>query len=253
MTKLYSLITGASSGIGRDLAYKLASEGHNVILVARREQRLKEIAADIEENYHVSAEYLVQDIGDVASLDDFYEKTKAFQINLWVNNAGISVSGDFLEMDPNDILKMLKLNTGALAKLSILYLQDYADEPVQLLNVSSVAGYALMEGAPLYSVSKHFVSTLTENLAHELANKNKPARAKVLAPAATETEFVGVVRGDAEADVDYSDVFERYHTSEQMAEFAWELLESDKVVGIVDLDDFKFKLTDPQFKYAGGN
>lgn len=98
MIKPYSLITGASSGIGRDLAYKLASEGRNVILVARREKRLEEIAADIEKKYSVSAEYIVQDIGDVASLDDFYTKTKTYAIDLWVNNAGISVPGDFLEM-----------------------------------------------------------------------------------------------------------------------------------------------------------
>ena len=135
---------------------------------------------------------------------------------------------------------------------STLFVHDYKDiKGTQLINVSSCGGYTIVPTAVTYCATKFYVSTFTEGLARELKSSNAKMQAKVLAPAATKTEF-GKIANDV-PEYDYDKLFGTYHTSEQMAEFLMQLYDSDKVVGAVNRETFEFQLSDPLFHYAGNS
>ena len=145
---------------------------------------------------------------------------------------------------------MLHLNIEALTILSSLYVRDYCnDVGAQLINVSSRGGYTIVPDAVTYCATKFYVNAFTEGLAQELKANSAKLQAKVLAPAATQTEFGMVANGVNEYD--YDQKFHRYHSSDEMAEFLLSLYDSEKTVGLVDAQNFEFKLTDPVFNYSG--
>ena len=150
------------------------------------------------------------------------------------------------------IRMMLNLNIEALTILSSLYVRDYKDaEGTQLINISSCGGYTIVPTAEKYCAAKFSVSTFPEGLARELEETGAKMRAKVLAPAATKTEF-GMVANNV-GKYDYDKSFGTYHTSRQVAGFLLELYDSGKVVGMVDRESFSFRLSDPLFPYAGNS
>ena len=127
-------------------------------------------------------------------------------------------------------------------------MRDYKCKQTQLINVSSVGGYFLAPGVVPYCGTKFFVSAFTEGLYHELAQDvDAKMQAKILAPAATKSEFCDVASGKSGFDYDAS--FEKYHSSEQTADFLLTLYDSDACVGEVDLTSFEFKLSGPKFNY----
>ena len=121
----------------------------------------------------------------------------------------------------------------------------------QLINISSAGGYTIVPTAVTYCATKFYVSTFTEGLAWELIETGAKMRAKVLAPAATKTEF-GKKANNVDA-YDYDKAFGTYHTSRQMAEFLLKLYDSDSTLGIVDRETFQFKLQPPVFPYANSS
>ncbi len=128
-------------------------------------------------------------------------------------------------------------------------MQDYQHtEGAQLINISSAGGYTIVPSAVTYCATKFFVSAYTEGLARELILSGAKLRAKVLAPAATQTEF-GQVANNTDS-YDYDRAFTRYHTSEEMAEFALALYDADSITGMIDRDDFRFQLADTRFPHA---
>ena len=156
------------------------------------------------------------------------------------------------DRDLNKIGRMLNLNIGALTILSSLYVRDYKDvEETQLIIISSAGGYTIVPTAVTYCAAKLYVSTFAEGLAWELKEAGVKMRAKVLAPAATKTEFGMVVNNLSEYDYDKS--FRPYHTSRQMAGFLLELYDSENVVGMVDRETFSFRLAGPLLPYAGNS
>ena len=158
----------------------------------------------------------------------------------------------YLHQDLRKIESMLHLNVEALTILSSLFVRDYKDtEGTQLINISSCGGYTIVPTAVTYCAAKFYVSTFTEGLARELEEVGAKMRAKVLAPAATKTEF-GRVANNA-GEYDYDRLFGTYHTSWQMAAFLMELYDSDQVVGAVDRETFEFRLCGPRFDYAGNS
>lgn len=147
---------------------------------------------------------------------------------------------------------MLHVNIEALTLLSSLFVQNYKDiEQTQLINISSCGGYIIVPNAITYCAVKFFVSAFTEGLARELQSSNAKMQAKVLAPAATKTEFGKIANNVSEYN--YDNAFAAYHTSQKMAEFLLQLYDSHKVVGIVNRETFEFTLCDPLFDYAGNS
>lgn len=249
--KKYVVITGASSGIGRAAAKAFAKRNKNLVLAARRTEKLEELRDEIRMiNPALDAVICPVDLSKTEDVYAFYESLKDYSLQTWINNAGFGNYASVAKQDLEKIGRMLRLNVEALTILSSLFVRDYKDVPgTQLINVSSCGGYTIVPTAVTYCASKFYVSTFTEGLARELREAKAVMKAKVLAPAATKTEF-GKKANNTDV-YDYDEAFETYHTSEQVAEFLLELYDSDSTIGIVDRESFAFELLDPIFPYAG--
>ena len=184
------LITGASKGIGLDLAWKFAKEKNNLVLVARNEDLLIKIKEKLTTKYNVSVEIIPQDL----SQHDSAEKIKAeidqknINIHTLVNNAGIGIAGKFHEHSLTSTITMLNLNLITLTKLCRLFIPVMVkNSEGAILNVSSTAAF---QGGPYMSVyyaSKAFVLSFSEGLYHELRDQN--IIVSCLCPGPTKTDF----------------------------------------------------------------
>ena len=164
-----ALVTGASSGIGRDMAKELAKRGYNLILVARDEQKLKEVSEEIKNIYKVEAKVIQKDLSIKQNCIDLYNEVKSEDIDILINNAGFGVHGNFVETNFEKEIKMLETNVMAVHILMKLFLQDMVKRNSgQILNVSSMAAFSpgpLMAG---YYSSKAYVYRLSECVKTEL-------------------------------------------------------------------------------------
>ena len=247
-TAKYTVITGASSGIGREAAKAFASRNKNLVLIARRLNKLESLKDEIL-SLQPALEVVIMpfDLSVPENAHNLYEKLSAYSLETWINCAGFGNYSSIAQQDLNKIEKMLSVNICALTILSSLFVRDYKDvDGAQLINISSAGGYTVVPNAVTYCASKFFVSAFTEGLARELKSSGAKMQAKVLAPAATQTEF-GLIASDL-AEYDYDVEFHSYHTADQMASFLLELYESEFTVGIVNRNTFEFKLSNPIFK-----
>lgn len=251
--KKYVAITGASSGIGYETAKVFAKQSKNLILIARRKEQLEKLKQEIIAAMPtVDVVIKTVDLSIIENVYTLYEDLKEYQIETWINNAGFGSYDGVANQDLQVIETMLRLNVEALTILSSLYVRDYSDvENTQLINISSAGGYTIVPNAVTYCAAKFFVSAFTEGLARELQENHAKMQAKVLAPAATKTEF-GKVANHVNT-YDYDKGFAQYHTSAQMAEFLLQLYLSHEIVGTVDRETFEFKLRSPLFDYAGNS
>ncbi|MGM0714406.1 SDR family NAD(P)-dependent oxidoreductase [Brevibacillus parabrevis] len=246
----YTVITGASSGIGYESALAFAARGKNLIIAARRMEELDTLKSKVAEiNADLDVVIRTVDLSVTANVYEFYESLRNYQIETWINNAGFGNFASVGEQNLNKIESMLHLNIEALTILSSLYVRDYAQVAgTQIINVSSGGGYLIVADAVTYCATKFYVSAFTEGLAQELKGNGASLQAKVLAPAATETEFAK--RALDLDDIQYEGVIPKYHTAKEMAGFMLELYDSDKVVGIVDGETYEFQLKDPIYPYV---
>ncbi|MBD5561004.1 MAG: SDR family NAD(P)-dependent oxidoreductase [Clostridia bacterium] len=253
MHETYTVITGASSGIGRAAARQFASRGSSLILTARHADQLASLAEELRRQHSQIRTFVVPaDLSRPGEAERIYEATRAYPVSTWINNAGRGFYGTVSEQNPADLQAMLELDVLSVAALSSLYVRDYRDAPgAQLINVSSCGGYLNVPQAVSYCGAKFFVSAFTEGLALELLEARAELRAKVFAPAATKTEFGS--RANRDPDYDYSKAFRQFHTADEAASLLMELYDSNAVVGLVDRESFAFELTGPRFPYAGGS
>ena len=167
----YTLITGASSGIGRELATLFARDGHNLILTARHQHGLEIIQSMLEREYHIQVKIFPLDLSKPEAPRQLHEftKTQGLTVDHLVNNAGFSDWTGYLDADWSRQSEMMRLNMGALAELTYRYGRDMRTRHCgRILNISSVAS---MMGGPymaMYFASKAFVRSLSEAVAHEL-------------------------------------------------------------------------------------
>ena len=249
----YVAITGASSGIGYDVAKVFAKRNKNLILIARRKDNLEKLKEEVLQiSPLLDVVIKIADLSITENVYNLYESLQKYHIDTWINNAGFGNYESIAEQSIEKTLNMLRLNVEAVTILSSLYVRDFRDvKGAQLINISSAGGYIIVPKAVTYCATKFFVNVFTEGLARELQEVNAKLQVKILAPAATKTEFGKVATNVAVYD--YDKLFNNYHTSVQMAEFLLELYDSDKTVGVVDRESFIFRLTSPQFAYAGNS
>lgn len=241
-----ALITGASAGIGKALAYQFAQQSFNLILVARRQEALEQIKLDLESRYSIQVENRIFDLAVTGQAAELYEAVKPHHIDVWINNAGFGDYDLAWKANLSKVMNMVDLNVRALTELSLRYVKDYVDQEVVLMNVSSVGGYAEVDVAIPYCATKFYVSSFTEGIDFSLRTQGKNMRAKVLAPAGTQSEFHNVAAVGSEIDIN-----ELYNgavlmTAEQLAESAYQLYLSDKTVGMVNPNN-EFELRDAIF------
>jgi len=252
-TGKYTVITGASSGIGYAAAKAFAGRGSNLILLARRKDRLAALSQEIlAANPTLDIIVKPTDLSIPDNVFRTYAEVKKYPLQTWINNAGFGNYDSVGDQNLEKISQMLHLNVEAITIFSSLFVRDFKDiAGTQLINISSAGGYTLVPTAVTYCATKFYVSAFTEGLAWELRENGSKMQAKVLAPAATKTEF-GKIANNA-TEYDYAKSFNTYHTSAQAASFLLKLYDSDKVVGLVDRENFSFRLCEPQFPYAGNS
>lgn len=252
-TKNYTVITGASSGIGYETAKAFAVRGSNLILIARRKDKLEALKQEILALCpHLDITIKIADLSAMHNVFQVYSELKDYPLQTWINNAGFGNYESVSRQDLEKISQMIHLNIEALTVFSSLFVRDFKEaENTQLINISSCGGYTIVPNAVTYCAAKFYVSAFTEGLAWELKASQAKMQAKVLAPAATKTEF-GKIANNV-TDYDYDKIFRTYHTARQTASFLLALYDSNKTVGLVDREDFSFHLCDPKFPYAGNS
>jgi len=189
-----AIVTGASAGIGTVFARRLAERGSDLVLVARRQERIEGLAEELAATHGVGAEPLVADLGDPAGVARVAERAAADDVGTLVNNAGINGYAPFAEVDPDIIAKVIAVNVTALALLSRAALPGMLERGEgTIVNVASILAFASSlppDPLPLratYAATKGFVLTFTRTLAAEVADT--PVRVQVVCPGYTKTEF----------------------------------------------------------------
>ncbi|WP_424216825.1 SDR family NAD(P)-dependent oxidoreductase (plasmid) [Streptomyces sp. BI20] len=189
-----ALITGASAGLGVEFARQWAARGADLVLVARRADRLEELAAELAAAHGVRAHVVTADLslpGAAADLRTELDK-RGLAVQTLINNAGFGAHGPFASSDADRVGEMIRLNVTAVAELSRAFLPDLlADGRGALVNVASAAGYQPTPAMAVYGASKAFVLHFTEALAHE--NRHADLRVLAVSPGPVGTEFFDVV------------------------------------------------------------
>lgn len=186
-----ALITGASAGLGVTFARKLAQAGHDITLVARRLDRLEQVAADLEREYRVSTRTLAADLATdagVATVVDYITATP--DLTVLVNNAGFGTKGLFFEVPVDGQDQMHRLHVMATVHLCHAALKGMvARRAGAVINVASVAGFAIGAGGVSYGATKAWMIAFTKGLDAELRAVNSPVKVQALCPGFTVTEF----------------------------------------------------------------
>src|SRR5215470_11036403 len=184
-----TLITGASAGIGTALAHEFARHGHELVLVARREQALNALADAIAATGAPRPTVLRMDVARVDAARDIGEALarRGLEPEIVVNNAGFGLFGAAAEVSRADQLAMIDLNVRALTDLSLAFVDSLERRRGGILNVASVAGFLPGPGMAVYYASKAYVVSFSEALHHEL--KPRGVRVTVLCPGPVPTEF----------------------------------------------------------------
>ena len=182
-----ALITGASSGIGRDIARELAKKGYELVLVARDEEKLKELQKEL----NVKTTIISMDLSIEENCINLYKREK--NIDILINNAGFGVFGEFDKTDLEKELNLIKTNVTAVHILTKLYLKDMIKENKGIiLNVSSIAGFMPGPLMAAYYSSKAYVLRLSEAIKEELKKEKSKVQISVLTPGPVNTNFNNV-------------------------------------------------------------
>lgn len=181
-----ALITGASSGLGREMAKLLASRGYELVLCARREDRLRELAAELPTVCHVIA----ADVSDEEECLLLYRAVRGDDLEIVINNAGFGLFGEFLETDLDEELRMIDTNIRAVHILTKLAVRDLEKRGHgYILNVASSAGFLPGPLMATYYATKNYVLRLTQALREELRHRGSRVRVCALCPGPVDTEF----------------------------------------------------------------
>ncbi len=209
---MIALVTGASSGIGRDIARSLARHGINVIITARRRDRLIELKNELIENYGVKVMCVSADLSKEQSVFKLYETVKRYNIDILVNNAGFGVFGEFTETNLERELDMINVNIKAFHILFKLFLRDFKKRGCgYILNTASAAGFIPGPWFSSYYASKSYIVRMTQAVYEELRSTRSGVHVSMLCPGPVSTEFCET------AQVKFRSVL---YSSEKLAEHA---------------------------------
>lgn len=183
-----ALITGASNGIGLELAKRLAADGHDLILVARRVDKLQELADELSGQCGVNADVIGQDLGYDGGAIELVQKLGNRRVDMLINNAGFGEFGKFIDADWKRLNQMIQLNITAVTSLAHAFAPRMAAQGGgQILNVASIAAFMPGPGAAVYYASKAYVLSFSEALNYELRKQN--VTITTLCPGPTDTGF----------------------------------------------------------------
>lgn len=186
-----ALITGASSGIGEEIAYILDNMGYDLVLVASNKEKLEKV----QKNIKGKSEICVCDLRDEKNVYSLYDKYKN-QVGILVNNAGFGLFGEFDKTDLDRELEMINVNIKAVHILTKLFLKDMVKKNTgYILNVASSAGFMAGPKLSTYYATKNYVLKLTEAIYEELRHEKSNVHISALCPGPVETNFNKVAHG----------------------------------------------------------
>lgn len=223
--KRYAVITGASSGIGAEFAKRFAKDGYSLILVARRENRLRDLADSIKYDLVSDAKCLIMtaDLGNMDDCRKLAKKLENLPVTVFINNAGFGDCGEFSKTDLDKDLNMIDVNIKALHFFTKFMIRKFENQGCgYLLNVASSAG--LIPAGPYmatYYASKSYVASLTKAVARELYEKKSRVYIGCLCPGPVDTEF------NTNANVDFA---LKGITAEYCANYAVDMMKKRKTV-----------------------
>ena len=220
-----ALITGASSGIGRDMARVLSKKGYDLALVARDKERLNELKKELEKN-NVKIEVYDTDLSIEENCKDIHKNVK--NVDILINNAGFGDCGNFTKTDLEKDIKMIQTNITAYHILTKLYLKDMKKKDSgKILNVASIAGFMPGPLMATYYATKAYVVRLSEGIREELKKEKSKVQISILCPGPVDTNFNKVANVQFHA---------READSKQIAEYAINKLEKGKFYIIPGID-----------------
>lgn len=195
----YALVTGASKGIGKAIAEELAARKNNLLLIARSEPLLKEIARDLAGKYGVQTAYLAVDLAAPNAVEQVIQwlQQNNYAVNVLVNNAGYGLSGDFDTYSAEEHAAMMQVNMTVPVMLTRSLLPELKKQKSYILNIASSAAYQSVPGLSLYAATKAFLLNFTRGLAYEL--KNTSVSATAISPGGTDTDFANRAQVSAKA------------------------------------------------------
>ena len=233
MAKQTALITGASAGLGREYAQLFAKDGHDLVLVARRRERLDELARELTAAHGTACTVIAADLVAPSAARLIADQVQAagLAIDFLVNNAGFGKRGSFAQSEVRPQLEMIDVNVRALVELTHLFLPGMLERKQgRILNIASMAGFVPGPFMATYYASKAFVLSFTESLAQELRGTGVTVTASC--PGPTDTEF-GEVAGSSK-----SNLFKRHVAdAASVARHGYRAMLAGKVVAIPGLQN----------------
>ncbi len=217
------LVTGASSGIGRETALVFAQNAYQPILVARRKDKLEEVRALISGKYGINAEVIDMDLSQRDSALALTEKVRGLglTVDVLVNNAGYGLSGGFTAIDEQKQTDMLMLNMVTLTRLTRFFAEDMEKRGGGvIINLASTAAFQPIPGLACYAATKSYVLSMTEAIAYEM--RKTGVKLIAICPGPTKSEFAQV------AGVESSSMFDKAPGSGELANFIFSSLNSKK-------------------------
>lgn len=224
-----TLITGASAGIGFALAHIFAAHTHDLILVARRKEKLEEMKKELEEKYTIHVDIIAQDLRESDAAKIIYEKINAENktVDILVNNAGFGNYGLFAETDRKEELDMIQVNITALTDLTKLFLPDMVKRKSgKILQVASIAAFQPGPLMAVYFATKAYVLSFSEALYRELLGTG--VSVTCLCPGPTKTEFQDVAKFEKDHPFNNS----KFPTAAEVAEYGYHALMNERTIAI---------------------
>lgn len=222
-----ALITGASGGIGKELARVHAAKGGNLVLVARSLDKLEALKSELESQYGISVTVIAEDLAQAGAAKRIFEATQeqGIIVDVLINNAGFGGHGKFHERDLAADQAMIQVNMVALTDLTHYYLEGMVERNHgKILNVSSTASFIPGPLQAVYYATKAYVTSFTQAIAEEVAEHHVTATA--LCPGAVATNFVEA------GDLKGVDIWKHAKSAESVAKFGYKAMEKGRLVAI---------------------
>ncbi len=231
-----ALITGASGGIGLELARLHAKKGGNLVIVARSQDKLKQLKEELESSYSIKVTVIAEDLTDQNSPQRIFNETEklGIQVDILINNAGFGGHGRFHERSYQEDHKMMQVNMVALTHLTHLYLKGMVSRNNgQILNISSTASFMPGPLQAVYYATKAYVTSFSQAIAEEV--KDYGVTVTALCPGAVATGFV------AAGNLEGVEIFKKAKSAESVAKCGYEAMEKGQLVAFNE-SSLKFML-----------
>ena len=226
-----ALITGASGGIGLELAHVMAKEKHNLVLVARSIEKLNVLADQLIQKYGIKVKTYQVDLSKTEEIENLYNQTQSddIEVSYLINNAGFGEYGKFIENDWEKLNTMMQLNMVSLVHLTKLYSKNMVSSKFgKIMNVASTAAFQPLPYFAVYAATKSFVLSFSEAVGSEL--KDYGITVTALCPGLTETGFVEAANMGNTKFLDKAK--SGMATAEEVAEYGYEAMMKGKTVAV---------------------